>query len=74
LLSAKTLTRQFTASTGNIHDQSIGKSKNQILRLYGVPDKTEDDGVGGKIFIYEELTQVSNTTYQKCGLTSKHLQ
>jgi hypothetical protein len=59
LLTSCYSTRQFTASTGNIHDQSIGKSKNQILRLYGVPDKTEDDGVGGKIFIYEELTQVS---------------
>lgn len=47
--------------TGNVHEQAVGKSKNEILRLYGIPDKTEDDGDGGKILAYEKYTQTTRT-------------
>ncbi|MBK9460690.1 MAG: hypothetical protein IPN94_14995 [Sphingobacteriales bacterium] len=36
---------------GNVLDDAIGKDKNQILRIYGVPDRTMDDGKGGTLLI-----------------------
>lgn len=56
-LSSCYTTRQ--TYSGNTHQQCIGKSKNEILRAYGVPDKVQDDGVGGSILVYEQLTQTS---------------
>lgn len=44
---------------GNSHQEAIGKSKNEILRSYGVPDKTTDDGQGGTILIYEKITETT---------------
>jgi hypothetical protein len=60
LLLTSCYATKYTYS-GNIHEQSIGKTKNEILREYGVPDKTDDDGAGGKIMIYEKITQVTTT-------------
>ncbi len=51
---------------GNVLDDAIGKDKNQILRIYGVPDRTMDDGKGGTILIYENFSQTtisSNSAY-----------
>ncbi|WP_157578853.1 hypothetical protein [Pontibacter roseus] len=45
--------------SGNVHQQTIGKSKNEILRNLGVPDRTEDDGAGGSILVYEKFTQTT---------------
>lgn len=41
--------------SGNIHEQCIGKSKNEILRIYGTPERIQDDGAGGSILVYEQL-------------------
>jgi hypothetical protein len=46
---------------GNVHQQAIGQNKNQILRTYGVPDNTTDDGAGGSILVYERYTQTTTT-------------
>jgi hypothetical protein len=46
---------------GNVHQQSIGKTKNEILRSYGVPDKTTDDGAGGEVLAYEKYFQTTIT-------------
>ena len=46
---------------GNVHQQSIGQNKNQILRTYGVPDNTTDDGAGGSVLVYEKYTQTTTT-------------
>ena len=46
---------------GNVHQQAIGQNKNQILRAYGVPDNTTDDGAGGSILVYEKYTQTTTT-------------
>ncbi len=46
---------------GNVHQQAIGQNKNQILRTYGVPDNTTDDGAGGSILVYEKYTQTTTT-------------
>lgn len=45
----------------SIHEQAIGKNKNQILRLYGVPDRKDSDGADGEIFIYEKAS-INTTT------------
>lgn len=47
--------------SGNVHQRAIGQNKNQILRTYGIPDKTTDDGAGGSIFVYESYTQTTTT-------------
>lgn len=44
---------------GNVHQEAIGKSKNEILRSYGIPDRTTDDGQGGTVLIYEKVTQTT---------------
>ena len=48
--------------SGNIHQQCIGKSKNEILRIYGAPDRIQDDGAGGSILVYEQLKLSSFST------------
>ena len=50
--------------TGNVHDQLRNKSKNEVLRAYGVADKVEEDGAGGQILIYEKLTQTTTSANQ----------
>jgi len=54
----------FYTYTGNSHSTYVGKTKNEILRTYGMPDKTSDDGNGGTILAYEKqtLTTISNNT------------
>jgi hypothetical protein len=54
----------FYTYTGNSHAEFVGKTKNEILRTYGVPDKTSDDGNGGTILAYERqtLTTITNNT------------
>jgi hypothetical protein len=52
----------------NVHSQSIGKSKNQILRTYGVPQRTEGDGENGSIMIFEKSVE---TTVTNVGTTSR---
>jgi hypothetical protein len=56
-------TTQFTY-VGNVLDDAIGKDKNQILRIFGVPDRTMDDGKEGTILIYENFskTTISSAT------------
>jgi len=46
---------------GNIHQEAVGKSKNDILRSYGPPERSQDDGAGGTIMIYEKFTQTTIT-------------
>ena len=48
--------------SGNIHQRCIGKSKKEILRTYGVPDRIQDDGSGGSILVYEQLAQTACST------------
>jgi hypothetical protein len=60
------LTSCYTTSytyRGNIHQQAIGKTKNEILRddKYGVPDRTTDDGANGTVLVYERFTQTTVT-------------
>lgn len=51
---------------GNEHASALGKSKNELLRTYGVPDQTvDDDGAGGYIMCWEKVSV--NT---KSGATS----
>jgi hypothetical protein len=54
---------------GNAHQQAMGKTKNEILRSYGVPERTQDDGAGGSILIYEQFKQttVSNSNTAAYG-------
>jgi hypothetical protein len=52
---------------GNIHQEAVGKSKNEILRSYGVPDRTTDDGANGTVLVYEKFTE---TTVTNVGASS----
>lgn len=47
--------------TGNIHTQSLGKTKNQILRSYGLPQRTESDGDKGSVLVYEKSVETTVT-------------
>ena len=47
--------------THNVYKPIIGKTKNEVLRSWGVPDRTADDGAGGEILIYEKLTQTTTS-------------
>jgi len=58
-LSSCYTTYSTTTYKGNAHQESIGKSKNEILRSYGIPDRTMDDGDGGSVLIYEKVTQTT---------------
>lgn len=58
-LSSCYSTYSTTTYKGNAHQESIGKSKNEILRSYGIPDRTMDDGQGGSVLIYEKVTQTT---------------
>ncbi len=58
------LTSCFTTKAiydGNVHESAIGKTKNQILRMYGVPDREATDGEGGSILIYEKHYQTTSS-------------
>ena len=58
-------TTQFSYETtyvGNIYKEALGKSKNEILRIYGVPDRSTDDGAGGEVLIYEKFTQTTTSS------------
>ena len=65
LLQSCYLTRY--SYVGNILDDAIGKNKNQILRIYGVPDRTLDDGKGGTILIYENVSQTTISSSSAYG-------
>jgi hypothetical protein len=58
--------------SGNIHQKSVGLTKNQALREYGVPDRTEDDGDGGSVLVYEKFveTTVSSAKFNTKGRNS----
>jgi hypothetical protein len=47
--------------TGNIHSRALGKTKNQILRSYGLPQRTESDGANGSILVYENSVETTVT-------------
>ena len=51
----------YSTYKGNIHESTIGKTKNEILRSYGIPEKTEDDGAGGSVLVFEKITQTTIT-------------
>ncbi|MDW8393418.1 MAG: hypothetical protein RMK52_04145 [Chitinophagales bacterium] len=53
---------------GHELDAVIGMDKNQILRTYGVPDRTMDDGKGGSILIYENFTLTTISAASAYGL------
>jgi len=53
--------------TGNVLDDAIGKDKNQILRIFNVPDRTMDDGKGGTILIYENFSQTTISSASAYG-------
>lgn len=53
-----------TSFVGNIHQNAIGKSKNEILRTYGVPERITDDGANGSVLVYEQQSQ---TTISNAG-------
>jgi hypothetical protein len=55
------------AYTGNIHQQDIGKSKNDILRTYGAPDRVIPDGQSGEMLIYENVTEVTNSSFNSAA-------
>jgi len=46
---------------GNEHEQAIGKSKNEILRSYGIPNQITSDGAGGEVLVYENYIQTTVT-------------
>jgi hypothetical protein len=54
---------------GNVHQSAISQTKNQILRTYGVPGRTSDDGLGGTILVYERstMTTISNSNSAAYG-------
>lgn len=53
--------------SGNTHEQCIGKSESEILRIYGVPARIQDDGAGGSILVYEQLILTSFSTANAAG-------
>jgi hypothetical protein len=68
-LCCTTLSSCYTTATlseykGNVHQQAMGKTKNEVLRIYGPPDNTTDDGAGGTILMYEKY---STTTITNAG-------
>ncbi len=48
------MTRKKVYTGKNIHQKAIGKTKNEILRTYGVPDRVIDDGLDGTVLIFEK--------------------
>lgn len=62
LISLLSLSSCFTMGytyTGNVFQKCIGLSKNEIVRTYGAPDRILDDGAGGSILVYEQLSQTT---------------
>lgn len=51
----------YSVYKGNVHQQTIGKTKNEILRSYGVPNQITSDGAGGEVLVYEVYTQTTIT-------------
>lgn len=39
----------------------VGKSHNQLVSVFGAPDRQTSDGAGGTILIYEKTTSTSNS-------------
>jgi hypothetical protein len=62
LISLLSLSSCFTTGytySGNVFQKCIGMSKNEIVRTYGAPDRILDDGAGGSILVYEQLSQTT---------------
>lgn len=51
----------YSVYTGNVHQQAIGKTKNEILKSYGVPNQVISDAAGGEVLVYENYTQTTIT-------------
>lgn len=47
---------------GNYFDEMKGKTKNQILQAMSSPKRTETDGAGGEILVYEDIKYVTNSS------------
>ncbi len=47
---------------GNEFNDMIGLTKNQILQAMSTPKRTETDGAGGEILVYEDIKYVSNSS------------
>src|ERR1035441_6084330 len=47
----------------NAYQACMGKSKNEILRTMGVPNRSMSDGAGGEVLIYENTT-ITTQAYQ----------
>jgi hypothetical protein len=52
----------YSVYKGNVHEQAVGKTKNEILRSYGVPNQIISDGAGGEVLVYENYTQTTVTS------------
>ena len=74
LLSMSSCTFTKAIYTGNIHQSDVGKSKNEMLRTYGVPDRVTEDGTGGEVLVYEKLTTITstNSTSSTTGQTNTY--
>jgi hypothetical protein len=66
-----------TKHMGNILDQFIGRSKNEILMEFGPPDRISDDGNGGSIMSYEtniseqiELSKYNTSIRDRTSITN----
>ena len=47
----------------NAYQACMGKSKNEILRTIGVPNRSMSDGAGGEVLVYENTT-ITTQAYQ----------
>lgn len=46
----------------DLNAEWIGRPYSEIIRSYGAPTRTADDGIGGLIHVYEQLSTTSTTT------------
>lgn len=58
----KTLKEPSQEVIGNEFNDMIGLTKNQILQAMSTPKRTETDGAGGEILVYEDIKYVSNSS------------
>ncbi len=58
----KTIQEPTQQVVGNAFEDMVGKTKNQILQTMSSPRRTETDGAGGEILVYEDIKYVTNSS------------
>jgi hypothetical protein len=58
-----TTSKQIEAKETEALNSWIGSTKARLIQSWGAPTRTESDGQGGEILVYEDSRKIANVVY-----------